>query len=383
MKRFCSVLALSAMVCAVPVRSVFGEEKPGLAPAPAAPAADPTTPAAPKGKRTAEQVQTDLQQASQDLRGVLASPETMIDPAKRAEAAPKTIPALKKMLALFEELATIEPDQKKELNGARLEFLTILTVFGDKDSAAALQTQAKAEGAAGLEGKLAAQVADFWKNGKDEAAQNKVLDEVQKIAKANPKDDTVTMTLMKMANLGPATPAVADRAESIIVSELKGEKAVEAAVEINGKKKMKDSVGKPVELAGTTLDGKAFTTKDWKGKVILVDFWATWCGPCIRELPRVKKMYIDFHAKGLEILGVSCDTELEALQGFMAKNKDMAWPQLFDAKQNPKLEWSPLAKEWGISGIPTMFLIDKNGILHSVTARENFEEAIPKLLEAK
>jgi peroxiredoxin len=97
-------------------------------------------------------------------------------------------------------------------------------------------------------------------------------------------------------------------------------------------------------------------------------------------LPRVKKEYIEQHAKGLEILGVSCDRDAEALTAFLAKNKDMPWPQLFDAKQNPKIEWHPIAREWGINGIPTMFLIDKKGVLRTVTARENMEEMIPKLL---
>jgi hypothetical protein len=61
----------------------------------------------------------------------------------------------------------------------------------------------------------------------------------------------------------------------------------------------------------------------------------------------------------------------------------MPWPQLYDAKENPKIQWNPLAKEWGINGIPTMFLIDKKGILRSVEAREDFEKEIPKLLDEK
>ena len=124
-------------------------------------------------------------------------------------------------------------------------------------------------------------------------------------------------------------------------------------------------------------------TKDWKGKVILVDFWATWCGPCIAELPKVKKIYKDYHDKGLEILGVSCDSEAGELKGFIAKNPDMPWPQLFDAQQNPKLNWHPLAKEYGINGIPTMFLIDKKGVVRTVEARQEFEELIPKMLQEK
>jgi thiol-disulfide isomerase/thioredoxin len=258
-----------------------------------------------------------------------------------------------------------------------------MSVFGDAESTGALESLAKAAGPRAVDARAAQQLAAFWTNPKDEAAQNKALDEMQKIAKANPKEDSVAMTLGKMAEMGPASKAITDRAETIIATDLTGEMATQMAAQIKGQRKMKDAVGKPVELAGTTVDGSKFTTKDWKGKVILVDFWATWCGPCIQELPRVKKIYLDQHAKGLEILGVSCDSDAAELKGFLDKNKDMPWPQLFDKEQNPKLEWSPLAKEWGINAIPTMFLIDRKGVLRSVDAREDFETEIPKLLAEK
>jgi len=371
MIRFCSLVALCAMVFVVPGQRTFAEDKPAAAPAPVA------------GHRTAEQVQEELQKASDALHAILETPDMMIDPAKRAEVAPRALPALKKIIDLFDELGRLDPEQKKELRGPRIEFLMVESVFGNKNAQAELESEAKVEGAPGLEARLSLQLAEYWRNAKDEAVQNKALDEVQKLAQANPTDDSVLKTLMKMANVGPATPKVAERAEKIVVSDLKGERAAMAAVEINGRYKLKESVGKPVELTGQTLDGKTFSTKDWKGKVILVDFWATWCAPCVKALPRVKKMYIDYHAKGLEIVGVTCDSEVERLQVFLDKNKDMPWPQLFDAKESPKLDFSPVAKAWGVERLPTMFLIDRNGVLQSVAAEDDFEKQIPKLIEAK
>jgi thiol-disulfide isomerase/thioredoxin len=333
--------------------------------------------------RTPEQIQADLQKAGGELRQILTSPDVLLDPVQRRGAAPRAIPVIKRMVAGLDEVAEVEPQAKASILEARLEFLTILTVFGDAGSAAELEKLAGDKGPQAVDAQASRHLVAFWRDPKDEAAQLKVLDEVKKLAQANPTSEQLGQTVMKMANMGPASKAVTERAEDIILADLKGEFADQVGSQIKGQRKVRESMGKPVELAGKQLDGTPLSTKNWKGKVILVDFWATWCQPCMEELPRVKRMYLDHHAKGLEILGVSCDTEAEELKGFLAKNKDMQWPQLFDATQNPKLEWNPLAKDWGITSIPTMFLIDRKGILRSVEAGRDYEEQIPKLLAEK
>lgn len=373
MNRLLRLIALGAACLFVtPLVAQDNKDAKDPKPAAAAPAAD--------GKRTPEQIEADLQKASGELREVIGSPDVMLDPAKRQAAAPKAIPAIKRMSALLDEVVKVQPEAKAEIAGAQLEFLSLLNVLGDADARASLDQLAKGGGPQALDAQAAQQLTAYWNDPKDEAAQSKALDAVEKLAKANPKSDALTQVLMKMATMGASSKAVAERAEGIIISTLTGEGAQQVAVRLKGEKKLRDSVGKPIELTGTQVDGSPFSTKAWKGKVILVDFWATWCAPCLAELPRVKKAYLNHHAKGLEILGVSCDSDAAELTGFLEKNKDMPWPQLFDAKENPKLQWNPIAKEWGINGIPSMFLIDKKGILRSVEARKNFEEEIPKLL---
>lgn len=146
--------------------------------------------------------------------------------------------------------------------------------------------------------------------------------------------------------------------------------------------KAKQLENKPLVISGKQPDGKDFTTADWKGKVVLVDFWATWCGPCVGEIPWIKHLYSNYHDKGLEIVGVSSDFEAKSLTDFITKN-DMPWPQLFDPAAAAQHWWNPLATAEGIRALPTMFLIDKKGVLRAVRMIEDhqqWDELIPKLL---
>lgn len=136
----------------------------------------------------------------------------------------------------------------------------------------------------------------------------------------------------------------------------------------------------PLRSGTITSEGFAGSTADWQGKVILVNFWATWCNPCRQEMPRIEKAYAQYHAKGLEVLGITSDTDRKALLDYLAQNPQMPWPELFDAHNHG---FHPLAEKYGIEAIPVLFLIDRRGILRTTEARADFEEMIPKLLEEK
>jgi thiol-disulfide isomerase/thioredoxin len=129
-----------------------------------------------------------------------------------------------------------------------------------------------------------------------------------------------------------------------------------------------DSFGRKgaLEIAGPTVEGEAFSSSRWRGKVVLVDFWATWCVPCLEELPNVHEVYDRYHADGLEVVGVSLDNSRESLERFVKKN-GIPWPQIFFP--NARGWNNPLARENHIQSIPTTFLLDSQGQVAATDAR--------------
>jgi thiol-disulfide isomerase/thioredoxin len=346
-------------------------------------ASDPAATAAPaeQAKRGVPEIMQDFQKESGSLRAVLSSPKTLSDEAKRNEAAPTAIPALKKMAGYLDEMKSTGDAQGRQIaEQVGPQLTTFLAVFGDKGTTDSLEKQAKSADQKEATRATGALLMTHWiHSAQDAKGQEKLLGEAEALARDNAHDESVTQTLMAMAEIGPASPELSAKVQKLATG-MDTQAAGQLKEQVAHDEKTKSLENKPLTIEGVRLDGSHFSTADWKGKVIFVDFWATWCGPCRAELPRVKKAYADFHDKGLEVLGVSCDKDGAELTKFLEENKDMPWPQLFDVK-NPG--WHPLAKSYGIDGIPTMFLIDKKGILRSVTARENFEEMIPKLLEEK
>lgn len=203
---------------------------------------------------------------------------------------------------------------------------------------------------------------------KSEAAARIAIMKAMLYAQVFEKPEQAVTLLEKAAADFNGTPAGAQI--SNLVEKLKKTAEGEAAT----------AVGKEfAPFKETATDGSVVDLAAYRGKVVLVDFWATWCGPCVDELPHVKAAYDKFHAQGFEVIGISLDKDGDKLAAFTTKEQ-MAWPQIFDGKG-----WqAKLAQAYGINSIPATFLLDRDGKIVAKGLRgDALAQKVSELLAAK
>jgi len=141
-----------------------------------------------------------------------------------------------------------------------------------------------------------------------------------------------------------------------------------------------EAIKAPIQLQFTALDGRPVDLEKLRGKVVLLDFWATWCTPCRKELPNVQAVYDKYHDQGFEIIGVSLDSaeNRQQLVDFLAANH-VPWPQHFAGEPDPAR--NEVAHRFGVRGIPSTFLLDRRGQASSATVGVFGGELEPKVRE--
>lgn len=121
------------------------------------------------------------------------------------------------------------------------------------------------------------------------------------------------------------------------------------------------------------MEGNSHTLTKYRGQVVLIDFWATWCPPCVVEIPHFVKLYNEYNKKGFVILGASLDTDMKKLQSFVS-NQAIKYPILVDAGE--------VSSVYAVQAIPTAYILDKHGkiVKKFVGYRPGYEKEIKKIL---
>lgn len=182
-----------------------------------------------------------------------------------------------------------------------------------------------------------------------------------------------TGTGCKKKDTTDETQAVASNSQEPVELVAQAEETVQVPINV-----------KPAPDENTIAEGHAFPTLEFaslrggqinlaslKGKVVLIDFWATWCGPCRRTMPDLVETYREYHDQDFEIIGISLDEDRSQLEQYM-QDMEITWPQYFDG-----LGWNnKVAKRFGVRGIPHVVLVDKNG---AVNFNTDYDQRKPPL----
>lgn len=288
---------------------------------------------------------------------------------------------LVKMEQAIAEVLTREIDESlfADSSNLRLEILSLLERFGDETAAArrdqflaALKKDPRPGIAAmAVRLELASKVEQL--PALDPAERDQVLSKVQGLlAEKELNPESLQLAMMAAQGLeysGDTKTALAALTGFSKTLRARNDERLESLIErLDATARRLALPGSEIKIAGTTFDGETFNIDQYEGRVVLVDFWATWCGPCIAELPNVKRLYEAYHEKGFEVVGISLDDDEDALREFL-DDQDIEWITLFEEEVEKRGWENPIARYYGISGIPTAILVNQQGKVVSLQAR--------------
>jgi len=259
------------------------------------------------------------------------------------------------------------------------EFKIIATTFKGGDTGTFTLEMKLATEAEAKEAKEQSRVDTFWDQPRDE--QKTLLQGITKRFKDKGADLTI-----EDAKLAATLVMAGDDSDPAFLREMgegfakifegaSDEKIASLSKALRANLKSLDKIGKAMEVSGKTIDGKEFDLKNMKGKVVLVDFWGTWCPPCVAEIPNMVKAHEKFNKRGFEIVGITSDKNDDVVVKFSEARK-LPWAciNVEDSKT--------LIKANNINSYPTPMLIGADGRVVSLRARgPQLERLLERMLK--
>lgn len=287
-------------------------------------------------------------------------------PVGRMKIAPQAIPLLRRMernIAISLR-AHLSPQWILSLKTQDVMTVATLALFGDKPTLADIRRGLQSRD---LKTKLAAWLkqyaAAWWRESGDPAAQYKVLAQFSGMGRKHPTA-VLEQVMYQLARRGAATPEIA-RDMNNTAGEISAGPAAQGWKLFFQEQHVTNQVaGREFHLYGAAINGRIFSTYLLKDKPCIIDFWATWCPWCVRELPGIAKLYNRYHPKGLQIVSVSEDNNLFALRRFLQQHPEMKWVQLY--RKEGFYVSHGASRALPIVGYPTTIILNRRGVVQDM-----------------